>query len=72
MVREITVDENYQTVRQLMQVRILPVPQTKIMNNMRKGINNKGKYPSPLRINVKGDGWVLNCRLSTQKFLTKK
>lgn len=55
-----------------MQVRILPVPQTKIMNNMRKGINNKGKYPSPLRINVKGDGWVLNCRLSTQKFLTKK
>ena len=32
---------------------------------MRKGINNKGKYPSPLRINVKGDGWVLNCRLST-------
>ena len=55
-----------------MQVRILPVPQTKIMNNMRKGINNKGKYPSPLRINVKGDGWVLNCRLSTQKFLTKQ
>ena len=55
-----------------MQVRILPVPQTKIMNNMRKGINNKGKYTSPLRINVNVEGWVLNCRLSTQKFITKK
>ena len=39
---------------------------------MRKGINNKGKYPSPLRINVKGDGWVLNCRLLAQSYYKKE
>lgn len=55
-----------------MLIQILPVQLTKKLNKMEK-IKNKKKNISPLKTNaIKGNGWVLNSRLSTQKLSAKK